>query len=90
MLSKNQGHIVNIGSVAAFLPLPNGADYCASKAAVVHMIRSLRAQYHSSDVQFIAVCPSFVKTNFIDGLDKLGGTMEPHRLTSYKRYLGEP
>ena len=34
MVARNHGHIINIGSVAGDAAYPNGAVYCASKAAV--------------------------------------------------------
>ena len=34
MIDKNEGHIVNMGSTAGIYAYPNGAVYCATKAAV--------------------------------------------------------
>ncbi|MBV6509697.1 MAG: hypothetical protein JJLCMIEE_02793 [Acidimicrobiales bacterium] len=44
MLDRKKGHIVNISSGAAALPLANMSNYCASKAGLLHYSASLRSE----------------------------------------------
>jgi NAD(P)-dependent dehydrogenase (short-subunit alcohol dehydrogenase family) len=67
MLGRGQGRIVNIASVAGRAPVPGGATYAASKAAIVSLTESARVEYASSGVQFTCVMPSFTATELISG-----------------------
>ena len=44
MIARERGHIVNVSSGAAALPLANMSNYCASKAGLLHYSASLRAE----------------------------------------------
>jgi 3-oxoacyl-[acyl-carrier protein] reductase len=44
MIERRYGHIVNVSSGAAALPLSNMSNYCASKAGLLHYSASLRAE----------------------------------------------
>ncbi len=66
MLARHQGAIINVSSVAAFFPLPGGANYCATKAALVSFSRTLALELQGSGVQVQALCPGFVYTEFHD------------------------
>ncbi|WP_059005983.1 SDR family oxidoreductase [Streptomyces specialis] len=57
------GHIVNIASAAAYLPSRALAAYGTSKAAVVSLSESLRAELAGAGVGVTAICPGVVKTN---------------------------
>jgi short-subunit dehydrogenase len=67
MLSRGQGQIVNVASVAGRAPVPGGATYAASKAAIVSLTESARVEYASSGVHFTCVMPSFTSTELIAG-----------------------
>ncbi len=55
-------HLLLIGSVAGFLPLPGGALYGASKHAVVGLYRCLRSTSFSHGVRTNLICPYFIDT----------------------------
>jgi short-subunit dehydrogenase len=55
MISRGQGHIININSVAAFEPFANCTVYGASKAASRAMLRSLRTEVRSHGVNITDV-----------------------------------
>jgi len=64
MKPSRRGAIVNIASGAAFLPTPQLATYCATKAYVVHFSLALHEEVRHHGVQVLAVCPGFTRTEF--------------------------
>lgn len=66
MLSRRQGRIMNMASVAAFLPGPLMAVYYASKAYVLSFSEALDSEVSGSGVTVTAVCPGPTKTEFQD------------------------
>ena len=64
MVSRNQGHVINIGSVAGDAAYANGAVYCATKAAVKTLTDGLRIDLAHTAVRVTNVKPGLVETNF--------------------------
>ncbi|MHB8471175.1 MAG: SDR family NAD(P)-dependent oxidoreductase [Gaiellaceae bacterium] len=56
------GRIVNVASVAAKIPLPDQAHYCASKAAVVMLTRVMALELAEAGIRVFSVCPGAVDT----------------------------
>ena len=56
--------IVQIASVAAFMPVPEMNVYAATKAFVLHYSRALRWEVRSKGIEVMALCPAWVKTGF--------------------------
>lgn len=69
MLERGQGRIINVASVAAFLPR---GTYSAAKAWLVSFSRWANLAYRSRGIKVTAVCPGFTHTEFHDrmGMDK--------------------
>lgn len=65
MLARGSGRIVNVASVAAFMPR---GTYSAVKAWVVTFSRWANARYAPRGVTVTAVCPGFTHTNFHERL----------------------
>lgn len=63
-LIKNQGHIVNIGSVAGRLVYEGGAVYCATKFAVRALTEGLRMDLKGSNIRVTNIEPGMVNTEF--------------------------
>lgn len=56
--------ILNIASVAAFLPQPKFAVYAASKSFVLSFSRALNYELRKQDITVTAVCPNPMATEF--------------------------
>ena len=63
-LIKNKGGLLNVGSVAGFLPGPGMAVYYASKAYVISFTEALRAELAPRGVRVTVLCPGPVPTEF--------------------------
>ncbi len=64
MVERNEGHVINIGSVAGDAAYANGNVYCATKAAVKALSDGLRIDVAESDVRVTNLKPGLVQTNF--------------------------
>lgn len=64
MVERNEGHIINIGSVAGHTVYPKGAVYCASKFAVDAITHGLRMDLLGKKIRVSTVDPGMVETNF--------------------------
>jgi short-subunit dehydrogenase len=63
-LIRNRGGILNVGSIAGFLPGPGMAVYYASKAYVLSFTEALRAELGPSGVRVTVLCPGPVPSEF--------------------------
>ncbi|SFN99696.1 hypothetical protein SAMN05216330_1011181 [Bradyrhizobium sp. Ghvi] len=63
-LIRNKGGLLNVGSVAGFLPGPGMAVYYASKAYVISFTEALRAELAPLGVRVTVLCPGPVPTEF--------------------------
>jgi NADP-dependent 3-hydroxy acid dehydrogenase YdfG len=64
MVARGRGHVVNLGSTAGELTYPNGAVYCATKAAERAINDGLRQDLLGTPVRVTTVDPGMVETNF--------------------------
>lgn len=64
MIERNDGHVINIGSVAGDAAYAGGNVYCATKAAVKTITDGLRIDVAESAVRVTNVKPGLVETNF--------------------------
>jgi uncharacterized protein len=63
-LIRNRGGLLNVASIAGFLPGPGMAVYYASKAYVLSFTEALRAELAPKGVRVTALCPGPVPTEF--------------------------
>lgn len=68
MMKVRYGRIINIASVVAVSGNPGQANYCASKAGLIGMTKSLAIEVASRGVTINAVAPGFIKSNMTDKL----------------------
>lgn len=59
---KKQHRIINIASVAGLRVLPQIGIYCMSKAAIVHMTKSMAAEWGKYGINVNAICPGYIRT----------------------------
>lgn len=66
MKQKNSGKILNVASIAGFMPGPLMATYYSTKAYVVRLSEAIREELRreKSNVQISILCPGPVNTNF--------------------------
>ena len=64
MVERGRGHVVNLGSVAGEMTYPNGAVYCASKAAERAINDGLREDVLGTPIRVTSVDPGMVETDF--------------------------
>src|SRR5262249_14071829 len=64
MLQRHRGGILNVASVAGFLPGPGMAIYYASKAYVLSFSEALHRELKPRGVRVTVLCPGPVRTEF--------------------------
>lgn len=66
MKKKDKGYILNVASIAGFLPGPLMSTYYATKAYVVSLTEGISEELRrsKSNVKISILCPGPVKTNF--------------------------
>jgi NADP-dependent 3-hydroxy acid dehydrogenase YdfG len=64
MAARNQGHIINIGSIAGKEVYPNGNVYCASKHAVDAISKAMRYDLNKYGIRVGEINPGLVETEF--------------------------
>ncbi len=72
MQSHGGGGILNVASVAGFMPGPNMAIYHATKAFVLSLSEAVAEELSGSNVSVTALCPGATATNFFDVADMDG------------------
>ncbi len=64
MVARGHGHVVNMGSTAGEITYPNGAVYCATKAAEKALNDGLREDLLGTPVRVTSIDPGMVETDF--------------------------
>lgn len=66
MIEAGRGAVINVSSVAAFIPTPRGAVYSATKSFLNLFSEALDAELAGTGVRVQALCPGFTITGFHD------------------------
>ena len=66
MLKNNEGHIINVGSLAGFVPGPYMCTYHASKAFVLNLGESIAHEIRKTKVKITTLCPGPFISGFVD------------------------
>jgi 3-hydroxy acid dehydrogenase / malonic semialdehyde reductase len=64
MVARGRGHVINTGSIAGHEPYPGGNVYCASKAAVGMLTKTLRMDLLGTGIRVTCVEPAMTETEF--------------------------
>jgi len=64
MIARQKGHIINVGSIAGKEPYINGNVYCATKAAVDSLTRSMRIDLLKHNIKVTQIAPGATETEF--------------------------
>ena len=64
MVTRGGGGVINVGSIASFLPVPYASVYASSKAYVLLLSDALRFEYAEQGVRIMTLCPGWTNTNF--------------------------
>lgn len=81
MRARRRGIIIQVGSLASFMPGPLYAAYSASKAYVLSLGESLNRELKGSGVSCTVVCPGVTATSFFDAAG------QNNRYTLYQRLV---
>lgn len=88
MVERRSGKIINISSIAALYPTAQQTPYCAAKAGVIALTRSLAYEYASSNINVNVICPGIVRTPIWEkALDDLSARTGEDKEAIFSRYV---
>ncbi len=68
MMRRKYGRIINMSSIVGVMGNPGQANYCASKAGMIGMTKSIAQEYASRGITINCIAPGFIKTPMTDAL----------------------
>ena len=69
MLKKRSGKIINITSVVGISGNAGQSNYCASKAGVIGLTKSIGKEYGVKGINVNAIAPGFIETDMVQDID---------------------
>jgi NAD(P)-dependent dehydrogenase (short-subunit alcohol dehydrogenase family) len=90
MIARGRGKVINVGSMYGRLGVPRYAAYCASKAAVDGLTRSLAAEWARHGIQVNCLAPGYMNTDIPRTAMAEPETRERFLSKVPARRLGEP
>jgi NAD(P)-dependent dehydrogenase (short-subunit alcohol dehydrogenase family) len=90
MIERKRGKIINVGSMYGVLGVPRYAAYCASKAAVDGLTRSLAAEWARHGIQVNCLAPGYMNTDIPRAAMADPRTRERFLSKIPARRIGEP
>jgi 3-hydroxy acid dehydrogenase/malonic semialdehyde reductase len=64
MIEQRRGHVINLGSIAAQAAYEGGSVYCASKAALLALTKTLKLELNGKNIRVSSIDPGMVETDF--------------------------
>ena len=65
MIANNEGHILNISSIASFVPGPYMCTYHATKAFLTNLSESIARELKGTNVYLTTICPGPFESGFV-------------------------
>jgi hypothetical protein len=87
MKAKRSGRILNVASVAAFLPVPGMDVYAATKAYVLSFSEALAENLRDTGVHVTALCPGLTDTEMAD--KSISAAMPPFMISKPEKVAQE-
>jgi NAD(P)-dependent dehydrogenase (short-subunit alcohol dehydrogenase family) len=82
--------VVVVASILARIGVPGYTGYCASKAGLLGLVRSLAAELAPEEVQVNAICPGWVATDMAwQGIDLMADALGVTRDEAYAQAMTE-
>lgn len=69
MMKRRYGRVINIASIVGVTGNPGQANYCASKAGLIGMTKSMAQEVGSRGITLNCVAPGFIATAMTDALN---------------------
>jgi len=69
MLKNNFGKIINISSVVGISGNAGQSNYCASKAGIIGLTKSVAKEYGAKGINVNAIAPGFIETDMVQDID---------------------
>ena len=66
MIERNVGGLINVASIAAFIPMPRNVLYTATKMFLVAFTEGLYQELRGTNVRVQALCPGWTRTEIVD------------------------
>jgi short-subunit dehydrogenase len=88
MKQSGGGRILNVASLAGVMPLPYMGAYAATKAAVISLSETMRAELAGDNISVTVLCPSFTQTRLIDDATGAGAEGPRPLATRVMDFLG--
>jgi short-subunit dehydrogenase len=88
-LARHRGGLLNVGSIAGFLPGPGMAVYYATKAYVLSFTEALHSELAPRGIKVAVLCPGPVPTEFAVRAGISDRSMAPSLLTKSADYVAE-
>jgi short-subunit dehydrogenase len=82
MIERRSGRVLNIASMAGFVPGPNHAVYYASKAFVISLSEAIANELEGTGVTVTVLCPGPVDTEFTRRSEMKGVRLLKHKASA--------
>jgi NAD(P)-dependent dehydrogenase (short-subunit alcohol dehydrogenase family) len=90
MVARGRGAIINVASVGGIQAGPGLAAYCVSKAAVIHLTRSMAVELGPRGVRANVIAPGLIETRMAEALFRNEAGYKAYVSTNPLRRHGQP